>query len=269
MVSFPHCKINLGLHVVSKRPDGFHNIETCFYPVPFTDILEIIPASEFAFTQSGIDVPGIKEENLCLRAYHLLRKDFRIGNIKMHLHKIIPMGAGLGGGSSDAAFSLRLLNSIFELKLSIEQLKIYATQLGSDCSFFMEDDPMIGTGRGEIVSPVSIRLTGHYLVLLKPDMHVSTAEAYSGMAPQKNEFSIEEILKLPLSVWRGKLKNDFEKSIFEKYPLIGRLKEKLYALGAAYASMSGSGSSVFGIFEKPLDLKKDFSDCDYWCGELK
>src|SRR6185369_14942930 len=153
MVSFPHCKINLGLNVVSKRTDGFQNIETCFYPIPRTDILEIIPSQEFSFAQSGIDVPGIQDENLCLKAYRLLKNDFRIGNVRMHLHKIIPTGAGLGGGSSDAAFSLRLLNSIFDLKLSVESLKKYAAQLGSDCSFFLEDAPMIGSSRVEILSP--------------------------------------------------------------------------------------------------------------------
>jgi len=269
MVSFPHCKINLGLNVVSKRTDGFHNIETCFYPVPRTDVLEIIPSSESLFTQSGIDVPGLQDDNLCVKAYQLLKNDFKIGNIKMYLHKIIPMGAGLGGGSSDAAFVLRLLNPIFDLKLSIENQKKYASQLGSDCSFFIEDIPMMGTGRGEILTPASVRLTGLYLVLIKPDIHVSTAEAYLGMASQKKELSIADILKLPISEWRSKLKNDFEKSIFEKYPLIGQLKEKMYSLGAVYASMSGSGSSVFGLFEKPVELKKEFAGLDYWSGELK
>jgi len=269
MVSFPHCKINLGLNVVSKRPDGFHNVETCFYPVPRTDILEIIPSSEFLFTQSGISVPGIQDDNLCIKAYQLLKKDFGIGNVKMHLHKITPLGAGLGGGSSDAAFALRLLNSIFDLKLSTEHLKKYASQLGSDCSFFVEDIPMMGTGRGEILSPATTRLIGLYLVLTKPDVHVSTAEAYSGIVPQKTGFSIAEILKLPIAEWKSKLKNDFEKSIFEKYPLISDLKEKMYSCGAAYAGMSGSGSSVFGLFEKPVELKKEFPDLDYWSGELK
>jgi 4-diphosphocytidyl-2-C-methyl-D-erythritol kinase len=269
MISFPHCKINLGLNVVSKRPDGFHNIETCFYPVPRTDILEIIPASEFLFTQSGLPVPGLQEDNLCVKAYQLLRRDFRTGNIKMHLHKVIPMGAGLGGGSSDAAYVLRLLNSTFDLKLSIEQLKNYASQLGSDCSFFIENAPMIGTGRGEIISPVSIRLNGRYLVLVTPDVHVSTVEAYSGILPQRSEFSIKEILALPMAEWRENLGNDFEKSIFKKYPFIGQYKEKMYSAGAGYAGMSGSGSSVFGIFERPVDLKKDFSGLDYWSGELK
>ncbi len=269
MVSFPHCKINLGLSVVSKRADGFHNIETCFYPIPRTDILEIIPSSEFWFNQSGISVPGLQDDNLCVKAFQLLKKNFEIGNVKMHLHKIIPMGAGLGGGSSDAAFALRSLNSIFDLSLSVDQLKNYATELGSDCSFFIDDVPMIGTGRGEIVSPVSIRLAGYYLVLIKPNVHVSTAEAYSAIAPQQAKFSIAEILKLPVAEWRGKLKNDFEKFIFEKHPMIGQLKEKMYSLGAVYASMSGSGSSVFGLFERPVELKKEFSGLDYWSGELK
>lgn len=269
MVSFPYCKINLGLNVVSKRADGFHNIETCFYPIPWKDILEIIPSSEFSFTQSGIDVPGRQQDNLCVKAYQLLKNDFKIGNVKMHLHKIIPMGAGLGGGSSDAAFTLRLLNSMFDLKLSVEVLKKYAAQLGSDCSFFIEDIPMIGTGRGEVLSPASNYLSGLYLVLVKPDIHVSTAEAYSGIVPQKTEFPITEILKLPISEWGRRLKNDFEKSVFEKHPLIGQLKEKMYSCGAIYASMSGSGSSVYGIFEKPVDLKKEFPGVDYWSGELK
>jgi 4-diphosphocytidyl-2-C-methyl-D-erythritol kinase len=269
MVSFPHCKINLGLNVVSKRADGFHNIETCFYPVPRTDILEIIPSSELLFTQSGIDVPGLQDDNLCVKAYRLLKNDFKIGSIKMHLHKIVPMGAGLGGGSSDAACTLQSLNSVFDLKLSHENLNKYAAQLGSDCSFFLEDGPMIGTGRGEILSPCSTSLKGYYLVLIKPDINISTAEAYSGIIPSVMEFSIEEILRLPISEWRSKLKNDFEKSIFEKYPLIGQLKEKMYSCGAHYASMSGSGSCVFGLFKKSIELTKEFAGLDYWSGELK
>ena len=269
MVAFPHCKINLGLNIVSKRADGFHNIETCFYPIPRMDILEIIPFQEFSFVQTGIDVPGLQDDNLCVKAYQLLKNDFQMGNVKMHLHKIIPMGAGLGGGSSDAAFVLRLLNSVFDLKLSLESLKKYAAQLGSDCSFFIEDVPQIGTGRGEILSPTSSYLSGLHLVLTKPDIHVSSAEAYSGIVPHQAEFPITEILKLPVSEWRGKLKNDFEKSIFKKYPLISQLKEKMYSSGAAYASMSGSGSSVFGLFEKQVELKKEFSGVDYWSGELK
>jgi 4-diphosphocytidyl-2-C-methyl-D-erythritol kinase len=269
MISFPHCKINLGLNVVAKRPDGFHNLETCFYPVPRTDILEIIPAAEFSFSLSGINMPGDQEDNLCISAYRLLKKDFDIGGVKIHLHKIIPIGAGLGGGSSDAAFTLLLLNKIFELKVSGDQLKNYASQLGSDCSFFLEEVPLIGRGRGEILSPASVSLKGLHLVLVKPSIHVPTADAYAEIVPLPAEFPLEESLHRPIAQWRGVLKNDFEKSIFEKYPLIGQLKEKMYSLGAAYAAMSGSGSSVFGIFEHPVDLKKYFSGLDYWCGELK
>jgi len=269
MISFPPCKINLGLQIVSKRNDGFHNIETCFYPVTRQDILEIIPANEFAFSQSGIKVPGLQEENLCVKAFHLLKKDFGIENVKIHLHKIIPMGAGLGGGSSDAAFALRLFNGIFDLKIPTNQLKNYASQLGSDCAFFIEDQPMIGKGRGDILSTTSVSLKSCYLVLVKPNVHVSTAQAYADISPRQPEISVEEVLRLPLKEWRTKLINDFEKSIFEKHPVISQVKDKLYMLGADYACMSGSGASVFGIFEKPIDLKKDFPEMDYWCGELK
>ncbi len=269
MIAFPHCKINLGLHVLSKRSDGYHNIETCFYPVPYTDILEIIPSSEFSFTQSGINVGGKDENNLCVKAYQLIREEFGVDAVKMHLHKIIPMGAGLGGGSSDAAFTLRLLNEIFDLKMSEDRLKNYASRMGSDCSFFIEDQPMTGTGRGEILSPIAVNLKDLHLVLVNPDIHVSTADAYSGIEPEQAENSIQHILKLPWKEWKGKLSNDFEKSIFKKHSTIKKIKEKLYSLGAGYASMSGSGSSVFGIFNKPVDLKNEFPSMDYWCGELK
>ncbi len=269
MISFPHCKINLGLHVVAKRSDGFHDIETCFYPVPHSDILEIIPSNEFSFSQSGIKIPGLEKDNLCVKAFRLLQKDFKIKDVKIHLHKIIPMGAGLGGGSSDASFTLRLIDQIFSLTISIEQLKKYASQLGSDCSFFIEDHPMVGTGRGNILSSSSVNLKGYYLVLINPNIHISTAEAYSTTVPQPSKSALPKILKLPVKEWKGQLKNDFEKPVFEKYPLIGQLKEKMYLLGASYASMSGSGSSVFGLFEKPVDLKKDFPGMDYWSGELK
>ena len=269
MIFFPHCKINLGLNVVSKRPDGFHNIKTCFYPVPRTDVLEIIPAPEFSFSQSGINVPGGQEENLCVRAYRLLKKDFGIGNVKIHLHKVIPIGAGLGGGSSDAAFALRLLHTIFELGLPSSRLENYARQLGSDCSFFMEDAPKIGTGRGEILSPAAVSLKGLHLVLVKPNVHVSTAEAYAGVVPYTTAQPLEQTLHLPLAEWKGRLNNDFEQSIFTKYPLIGQLKEKMYSLGATYASMSGSGSCVFGLFERHVALENNFPGYDYWSGELK
>lgn len=269
MISFPHCKINLGLHVLSKRSDGYHNIDTCFYPVPLTDILEVIPSSEFSFAQSGLKVDGESEANLCVKAFRLLQAEFGISAAKIHLHKIIPMGAGLGGGSSDAAFMLRTLNEIFDLKISKERLKSLALQLGSDCPFFIDDQPMIGSGRGEALSPVSLSLKGYHLVLVKPEVHVSTAEAYSGIQSKQSERSIQEILSLPIGQWRANLTNDFEKTIFKKHPIINEVKEKFYASGAAYASMSGSGSSVFGIFDKSVDLKKDINSMFYWSGELK
>lgn len=269
MVSFPHCKINLGLHVVAKRTDGFHDIETCFYPVPRTDMLEVIRSSEFSAHYSGIAVPGRAEDNLCIRAYQLLKKDFDLSPVKIHLHKIIPMGAGLGGGSADAAFTLRALNLLFDLNLGAERLRNYAAQLGSDCAFFLEDKPKIGTGRGEILSRVLLDLAGWFLVLIKPDVHVSTAEAYAGIAPAKPEISTQDTLQLPVKQWKDKLVNDFEKTIFKKHPQIQSVKEKLYSRGATYASMSGSGASVFGLFEKPVDLKAEFPAMDYWSGELK
>jgi 4-diphosphocytidyl-2-C-methyl-D-erythritol kinase len=266
MISFPHSKINLGLQVVSKRPDGYHNLNTCFYPVKWTDIIEIIPAQEFAFTYSGNDIPGNPSDNLCVRAYGLLSKDFKLAPVKIHLHKNIPTGAGLGGGSSDAAFVLRLLNDIFHLALSVNELKKYAAALGSDCSFFIEDKPMLGTGRGEILLPLAINIKGKYILVVKPDIHVSTAEAYAGIIPQPPSYDLMEMLQLPVERWRDNLKNDFEGSVFAKYPKIEQIKNKLYGSGALYASMSGSGAAVFGIFSSQVDLKKDFPNCQYWSG---
>lgn len=269
MIAFPLCKINLGLHVISKREDGYHNIETCFYPAPQTDILEIVKSDVFEFTHSGLPIPGGESENLCCKAYQLLKKKFGIGSVKIHLHKIIPMGAGFGGGSSDAAYTLRLLNQIFELEIKPEDLQKLAAQLGSDCSFFIQDVPMIGIGRGEILTPAKINLKGYFLILVKPPIHVSTADAYAGIIPKNPVLSIPEILESPIAEWKKKLVNDFEDTIFEKAPLIKNVKEKLYKHGAIYASMSGSGASVYGIFSKPIDLKQEFSDMDYWSGELK
>lgn len=212
---------------------------------------------------------GDPEENLCVKAYRLIEKEFGIGLVKIHLHKLIPMGAGLGGGSSNAAFTLKLLSDIFLLNLSTAKLKKLTAQLGSDCAFFLEEQSMIGTGRGEILTPATVNLQGKYLVLVKPDAHVSTAEAYAGIQPKQTQHSIQEILRLPIEEWKEKLTNDFEPSIFKKYPAIQQVKEKLYSFGATYASMSGSGASVFGLFEKPVDFRREFVAMDYWSGELK
>lgn len=265
MISFPPCKINLGLNVISKRSDGYHNLETCFYLVPLTDALEILPADTLSFNLSGNAIPGDAADNLCLKAYKLLQKDFDLKPVAIFLHKVIPSGAGLGGGSSDGAHTLRLLNNLFKLNLTTEKLKSYALQLGSDCPFFIEDKPMLGTGRGEVLTEIDVNLHGKFLVLVKPDIHVSTAEAYGGVLPAVPSTRIKEILEgQPVGAWKDVLINDFEKSVFAKHPLIGAIRQQLYQCGALYASMSGSGSSVFGIFEKPVDLKSQFGDHFYW-----
>ena len=268
MVSFPPCKINLGLHVLAHRPDGYHDISTCFYPIPWTDVLEILPDKELNFTQTGIPIPGNIQDNLCLKAYHLLKKDFSLPRIQIHLHKIIPTGAGLGGGSSDAAHTLRSLNTIFQLKFSQEQLMDYALRLGSDSPLFILDKPMIGARRGEILTPADVDLKGLYLVILTPDIHISTAEAYAGVTPDISQKSILQVINQPLTSWRSTLTNDFESSIFKKYPVIQAMKERLFSNGAIYASMSGSGASVFGIFEKEIRTENLFKDVQHWSGWL-
>ena len=267
MVVFPHCKINLGLHVISKRDDGYHNIETCFYPVPWRDVLEIIKSNQFSFSQSGLKIPGNAGENLCVKAYQLLQKDFNLTPVQIHLHKVIPTGAGLGGGSSDAAFTLRALNYIFNLNLSQTALKSYAAQLGSDCTFFIDDKPMLASGRGEILSETLLSLKDKYLVIIKPEIHVSTAEAYAGVKPKQPAQSIFKIISEPILFWKDSLSNDFEESVFKKHAVIKETKEKLYQYGASYASMSGSGAAVFGVFDSPVDLKNLFEGV-YWGGEL-
>lgn len=268
MVSFPFCKINLGLQVVSKRPDGFHNIETCFYPVPWHDVLEIIPSGNFHFTHSGIPIPDDPEGNLCVRAYTKLKELYDLPPVNMHLHKIIPMGAGLGGGSSDAAHALKTLNTLFSLGLPMQQLSEIASQLGSDCSFFLQNTPMLGSGRGEVLNPIDITLNGKFMVIIKPEIHVSTADAYKGVIPDVPKNSLGDILTGDIKQWKNLLVNDFEESVFSKYPQIKGLKEKLYEKGAWYASMSGSGSSVFGLFDRPVALRDQFKGMSYWSGNL-
>lgn len=268
MVSFPPCKINLGLDILSKRQDGYHDIDTVFYPVPWTDVLEIIKSTHLSFQCSGSAIPGKEEDNLCLKAYHLLKKDFDIGAVSMHLHKVIPTGAGLGGGSSDAAYTLRMLNEIFLLELTTDQLKSYAGQLGSDCSFFIHDEPMRGSGRGELLHPVEVRLKGKFMIIIKPEVHVSTAEAYSGVVPHIPVHSLNVSIQRPLHEWKGTVKNDFENTVLALHPAIGHIKEQLYAMDAVYASMSGSGSSVFGIFDKEVRPMPAWSGLAHWSGWL-
>lgn len=252
MVSFPPCKINLGLHILRKRTDGYHDIETCFYPVPWTDILEIIPAQTLTFTSSGHTIPGAADDNLCLQAFRLLQQDHAIPPVHIHLHKVIPMGAGLGGGSADAAYTLRMLNDMFALNLSMTALMNLAARLGSDCAFFIQDHAMLGTGRGEVLSPLAVSLKGKYIVLVKPDIHVSTAEAYAGVTPDLPARAVEQVVMAPLDTWRTFLYNDFEQSVLVRYPAIAAIKQQLYDAGAVYAAMSGSGSTVFGIFDQEI-----------------
>lgn len=265
MVLFPNCKINLGLNVISKRTDGYHDLETVFYPVNLRDVLEVIQANETSFYISGLPVDGNIQDNLCLKAYHLLKKDFTyLPPAAIHLHKAIPLGAGLGGGSSDGAFMLQMINKKFELNLSEEQLLNYALQLGSDCPFFIINKPCFATGRGENLTPVPVDLSCYKILFVNPGVHVSTKEGYSNLFPALPEKRIPEIIKQPISTWKDDLVNDFEKNVFEKFPAIKEIKDRLYDEGAVYSSMTGSGSTVFGFFEKSAEVNLTFAK-DYLC----
>lgn len=270
MLVFPNCKINLGLFVVKKRDDGFHNIETVFYPIPLYDVLEMIPSKNgnTSFNSSGIPIPGDENKNLCIKAYHLLNKDFDLPAVKIHLHKVIPMGAGLGGGSSDAAHTLILLNDLFNLKLTQEQLLDYASILGADCAFFIKNKPIFAFGKGNQFEDVDVNLDTYQIVIVKPEIHVRTAEAYTGIRPVSHLFPLKEQIEKPMNEWPHTLKNDFEKSIFQNHPEIEKIKNTFYENGASYASMSGSGSSVFALFKKPIDLSAKFEDCFYWSSKI-
>lgn len=257
MVSFPNCKINLGLNILKKRSDGYHDIETLFYPVDLKDALEIIKLeaggqhAEVTFTQSGLEIHGDVQSNLCVKAFHLLKKDFlNIPPIHIHLHKMIPMGAGLGGGSADGAFCLQQINQLCNLHLTQEILIKYALELGSDCPFFILNKPAFATSRGEYLEAIEINLSSYQMVIVNPNIHISTGLAFSETIPNIPSRSIREIIQLPIQKWNGLLVNDFEKTVFPLFPQIAEIKKELYKQGALYASLSGSGSSIFGIFEK-------------------
>jgi len=258
MICFPNAKINLGLHILSKRADGYHNIETVFYPIDLCDALEIVPAEEgtTVFTPTGIPVDGRPEDNLVMRALSLLKEDYDLPEIAIYLRKQIPHGAGLGGGSSDGAFMIQLLNDFSGLHLSIEAMEAYARQLGSDCPFFIRNQPVFAEGTGSVFSPVSISLRGYHILVVKPTVSVSTKEAYAGVIPHQPDLPLKEVIRRPVSEWRNHLVNDFEPGIFAQYPEIGEIKQRLYAEGAIYASMSGSGSAVFGIFDGEVKIAK-------------
>jgi 4-diphosphocytidyl-2-C-methyl-D-erythritol kinase len=268
LITFPSCKINLGLRITEKRTDGFHNLQSCFYPVSWGDVLEIIPADEFSFSSSGLVVPGDNQNNLCVKAYNLLKAGFDLSPVQMHLHKLAPIGAGLGGGSADAAFVLKLLNEHFGLGLSVSQLEDYARQLGSDCAFFIQNRPLYCVEKGDAFSEISVDLKGYYILLVYPNLAISTAEAYAGVKPHQPEVTLFEQLKMPIDTWRNTVHNDFEDSLFPKYPILPEIKQQLYDAGAVYASMSGSGSTVYGIFNAPIIVPNQFSSYRVWEGEL-
>ena len=267
MICFPNAKINLGLNIISKRSDGYHNIETVFYPINLCDALEIVPAKDKdgIFQQTGISVDGDPQNNLVMKAYRMLQQIVELPEIDIYLRKNIPFGAGLGGGSSDAAFMLKLLNDFANLNILDDQLEKMAAQIGADCSFFIRNRSVFAEGIGNLFTPVELSLKGYYLVLVKPDIHVSTKDAYANIKPELPAESITNIIQCPINAWKDRLINDFEKSVFIQYPAIGEIKRKLYDNGALYASMSGSGSSVFGIFEEETDLKDLFPDSLVCC----
>ena len=269
MVSFPNAKINLGLNIIEKRSDGYHDIESVFYPVAWCDALEIVKADSLSFNSSGLEIPGNQENNLILKAFRILENEgFITGkSVNIHLHKVLPMGAGIGGGSADGAFALRMLNELFELNLTITQLEKFAEHLGSDCPFFIENKPKFCFGKGTEFEEINLSLKGKQIILVNPQIHISTAEAYAGVKPSMPDVAIKEIIASPLNDWPNVLKNDFEKKIIENHPKIGEVKDKLYQLGAKYASMTGSGSTVFGIFDKSIDnLEMEFYSGLCWQG---
>lgn len=265
MIVFPNCKINLGLNILRKRSDGYHDIETIFYPVGISDILETAPlipgssASNYLFTSTGISFPGKPEDNLCVKAYRLLKKDFpSLPGLRIHLHKIIPAGAGLGGGSADAAFMLRLLDKFFKLDITERQLSAYALKLGSDCPFFLLNKPCFAQGTGDILEEVQLTLAGYKILLIVSNIFVETKRAFMHVHPANPTQSIRQIIAEPVTSWKNLLHNDFEESVFREHKEIAELKSYLYRKGALYASMSGSGSAVFGIFKVSQKLSYKF-----------
>ena len=301
MITFPNAKINIGLNVVAKREDGYHDIETVFYPVLLQDALEIKPMRPLdpaqlrkrleagllvqpddafmpyrlfpkredipccSLEMTGNEFPFKAADNLVVKAYLLLQQDFDLPSIDIKLHKHIPSGAGLGGGSSDCAFMITLLNRRFNLRMRESMMERYAARLGSDCAFFISNTPSIATGRGEILNPINLSLKGYTILLVKPDVAVSTAEAYAGVTPKQPDVALSEAVMRPVSEWKDCVFNDFEPSVFKKYPLLADIKQRLYGLGAEYAAMTGSGSTIYGLFRQPLDNPADLFSGMFTC----
>ncbi len=269
MILFPNAKLNIGLNVTERRPDGFHNLESVFYPVNWCDALEILSAEETAFTSSGIAIPGNPETNLCLKAYELLKADFRLQPVKIHLHKNIPIGAGLGGGSSDAAFTLKGLNELFELHLTAEQVKDYARKLGADCAFFVQNKPVFAKEKGDVFESLALELSDHNCLIVYPEIHITTAEAYGKIKPQPAAIPLKGAIKNGMETWQKTVTNSFEEALFPTYPILPELKNLLYEKGAAFASMTGSGSAVFGVFKNEIPAGLSFpANFRVWQGRL-
>lgn len=272
MICFPNAKINLGLNITEKRSDGFHNIETIFYPVGWNDALEVIVAKDsvhdFHLHLSGLPISGNLEDNLLYKAYQLIKQSKPLPAINVYLHKTLPMGAGLGGGSADAAFFINLLNEQFKLNLSETERIEIAKQLGSDCAFFIKNTPVFASQKGDVFTDIDLNLSHLYIAIIYPNVHSNTKEAYSLVKPQQPTKSLLDIIKQPVSTWKTELENDFETSIFNLYPIVEKTKNDLYELGAVYACMSGSGSAVFGLFEKEPDIKH-LNQFPYWIGKMK
>lgn len=272
MILFSNAKINIALHILRKRDDAYHDISSLFYPVPFQDIIEIHvnpnEDSGFTFTQSGLDIAGELTDNLCYKAWTVFTNKFGKISARVHLHKIIPMGAGLGGGSSNGAFVLKGLYDLTGSPFSMQELAGLAAEIGSDCPFFIYNQSSIAEGRGEILKKAAVNLEGYFLVIIHPAIHISTSEAYSNIIPDQNRTALKEVISKPIKDWKNLLKNDFEVNIFKRYPEIGDIKTSLYNQGALYASMTGSGSAVYGIFSNEIRLPEKLEKLLAWKGFL-
>ncbi len=271
MIVYPNAKINIGLQVVGKRSDGYHLLSSCFYPIPLKDCLELLPREDFQedkLSVYGAENLGDLKDNLVLRAVRLLREDYTFPYLELHLYKHIPSGAGMGGGSADASFTLKAVNEMFALGLTREELRVYALKLGADCPFFIDNVPALGEGIGEVLTPIeNLDISAYNLVVVKPELHISTADAFRGLKHiGVKDYSVLELVGQKPETWQGHLLNDFEESLFPLYPELEEIKSSLYKLGAVYASMTGSGSAIFGLFERNLtkDERESFGNCFFW-----
>ncbi len=268
MIIFSNAKINIGLNIISKRKDGFHNIQTVFYPIALSDIIEVEKSDKFEIINTGIIINQPVADNLCTKAYNIIKRKYAISPVRIHLHKSVPFGAGLGGGSSNASHVLIALNKLYNLGIENKELAAIASKIGSDCSFFIYNKAAYATGKGDIIETIDLDLSNYSIVVVFPQIHINTAEAYKSVNPGNNTFSLKQAVFDNIVTWKFNIKNDFEKTVFDKHPEIKKIKEKLYANDAIYASMSGSGSAVYGIFEKNIDFKESFYGYKYWCGKL-